>query len=255
MEKTLHRAPAVARAIAVLKLLGRSHEPLGVNAIARSLNLVPSSCHHILRALTDEGIVQVHPGTKQYSLGLGLLALAHDMLGRNHFALLVQPELDRIAHDYGVTSTAVELDARERMVVVAMAQAAAPLKIQVGLGSRFPAYMSATGRCVAAHSRLSEAELKQRFTALQWQSAPRFDDWRKEVDATRRNGVAIDTDNYIVGFTVVAAPVLHGKDVRRAVSVVGPSRRLSGKTLTEIKRATKLAANRVAEQLRAVHAA
>ena len=68
-----HQAPAVARAIGVLKLLARERQPMGVNAIARGLDVVPSSCLHILRALAEDGLVQVDPRSKQYSLGLGLL--------------------------------------------------------------------------------------------------------------------------------------------------------------------------------------
>jgi DNA-binding IclR family transcriptional regulator len=244
-----HRAPAAARAIQVLKILGRSPAPLGVNAIARSLGLVPSSCLHVLRALVEEGMVQVDPVTKQYTLGLGLLSLARDMLGHNHFARLVQPELDRIAHRYGVTTTAVELDSRERMVVVAMAQAATPLKIQVSLGSRFPAYISATGRCVAAHAELDEAELKRRFSELQWQAPPRFDDWLDEVRACRKTHVAVDVGNYITGFTVVASPVAGRGGVQQAVSAVGVSEQLSGRALAQLKRDTREAAQRVSAQL------
>ena len=113
------RAPAVTRAIGILKVLGESSHPLGVNAIARAIGVVPSSCLHILRALVEEGMVHVDVRTKQYSLGLGLLMLARDMTGRSQFARAVQPELERIAREFPVTATAVEMDARERLVVVA----------------------------------------------------------------------------------------------------------------------------------------
>jgi DNA-binding IclR family transcriptional regulator len=241
----------VTRAIAVLKLLGNSSEPQGVNAIARALSMVPSSCLHILRALADDGMVQVDPRSKQYTLGIGVLTLAHDMLGRNHFANRVQPELEGIARKYGVTATAVELDGRDRMVVVAMAQAPTFLKIQVGLGSRFPAYISATGRCVAAQSGLSRSQLKQRFTALQWQDPPAFDDWLRQVETARREGVAVDPGNYIRGFTVVAALVEGPAGMRQAVSIVSVSRQVEGRTLTNLKSDTKALADRVSAQLKA----
>src|SRR5690625_5651760 len=67
--KTSTRAPAATRAAAVLKLLGNVSEPLGVNAVARELDVVPSSCLHVLRALHDEGLVHMHPITKKYTLG------------------------------------------------------------------------------------------------------------------------------------------------------------------------------------------
>lgn len=251
-----HQAPAVTRAIGVLKLLASEREGLGVNAIARQLGLVPSSCLHILRALAEDGLVKVDPRTKQYSLGLGLLTLAHDMLGRNHFATLVQPELERLANAYGATATAVEVDGRERMVVVAVAQAPTFLQIQVGVGSRFPAYISATGRCVAARSGLATAQLRQRFAALKWQSPPAFEQWLREIAAARRNGYAVDPGNYITGFTVAAAlvdddeadPVESG--AHRALSVVGVSEQLGERRVAALGRDTREAARRVAARLR-----
>ncbi len=245
-----HQAPAVARAIGVLKLLARMRVPMGVNAIARELDVVPSSCLHILRALADDGLVQVDPRSKQYALGLGLLTLAHDMLGRNLFAQLVQPELETIARKYGATATAVELDGRERMVVVAVAQAPTFLQIQVGVGSRFPAYISATGRCVAAASGLNPAQLKQRFAALKWQSPPPFEEWLRQVEAVRSNGYAVDHGNYIAGFTIVAALVAGADQTQRAISIVAVSEQVAAKQRAALERDTREMAERVTARLR-----
>src|SRR5690349_9503958 len=89
--------PAVSRAAAILRLLGRSSEPLGVQTIARTLGIVPSTCLHILRTLTAEELASVDPDSKQYSLGPGTLMLARRWLGRDRFAELAQPVLEAIA--------------------------------------------------------------------------------------------------------------------------------------------------------------
>jgi len=240
------RAPAVTRAIAVLKLLKRSNEPLGVNAIARAVNVVPSSCLHILSALTEGGLVQCDARTKQYTLGLGVLSLAQAMLGRNHFAHVVKPELEIIARKYSATALGLELDERERMAVVAIAQADTMVKFDVGVGSRFPAYVSAVGRCVAAQSGLSASNLKQRFMSLKWQSPPRFEDWMEEVAAALKSGVGMDPGNYIKGFTVVAAPLAAPAGIRQAISVVVVSDSLTPAILSGLKRDVKEAAQRIA---------
>ena len=73
--------PAVSRAAAILRLLGRSDEPQGVQAIARALNIIPSTCLHILRTLVAEELVAVDPATKLYSLNAGVLMLARQWLG------------------------------------------------------------------------------------------------------------------------------------------------------------------------------
>lgn len=244
------QAPAVTRAVAILKLLAGRGEPMGVNAVARELGVAPSSCLHILRALAEDGLVQADPRTKQYSLGLGLLTLAHDMLGRNHFAALVQPELERIARDYGATATAVELDSRERMVVVAVAQAPTIVQIQVGVGSRFPAFISATGRCVASRAGLNRAQLRQRFSALKWHAAPAFDAWLAEIEAAGRDGYAVDRGNYIGGITIVASLVGEDGPAERAISIVAVSEQLGDKRLVALEGDTREAARRVTARLR-----
>lgn len=250
-----HQAPAVARAATVLRVLADAGEPLGVNEVARRSALVPSSSLHILRALSEQGLASFDENTKRYGLGLGLLTLAHDMLGQNPFSALVQPELQTLANQHGATAIAVELDHRERMVVVAVAQAPTLLQIQVGVGSRFPAFISATGRCVAAFSSLTEAQLKRRFDALKWQSAPSFAQWLREIAQARRDGFAIDPGNYINGFTVVAAPLLEGsrahgaEAVRRAIAVVCVSEQLDAERRKTLSIETRDAARRVAARL------
>jgi DNA-binding IclR family transcriptional regulator len=59
------KAPAIARAAAILRLLGKSDVPLGVNAIARELGLVPSTCLYVLRALAEEELVAFDADTKR----------------------------------------------------------------------------------------------------------------------------------------------------------------------------------------------
>ena len=94
----------MTRAVAILRLLGRSEESLGVNAIARALRLIPSTCLHILRVLVAEELVTLDPSTKRYRLDAGILTIARSALRRNGFAETVQPELDRLSRHHGVTA-------------------------------------------------------------------------------------------------------------------------------------------------------
>ena len=71
----------------------------------------------------------------------------------------------------------------------------------VDVGNRFPALISATGRCVAAFSGQPQKEIEKRFRLLRWHNAPTYEAWRKEVDQVRRQGFSIDRGNYIDGVT------------------------------------------------------
>jgi DNA-binding IclR family transcriptional regulator len=206
--------PAVTRAIAILRLAGRSPEPLGVKAIAAHLGIVPSTCLHIVRVLVDEELLKVD-SAKRYSLGSGMLTLARSVLSEGSFAAIVQPVLDRISREWSVTAMAVEISDLEHMVVLALSHSKLPFRLHVDVGSRFPSLISATGRLVAAFGHYPADEVERRFRALRWQEPPDFDAWRKDVERVRKRGYAVDRGNYIHGVAVVAVPVF---DRTRAVT-------------------------------------
>jgi DNA-binding IclR family transcriptional regulator len=222
--------PAVTRAVAILRLLGRAKAPMGMKAIAQALDLVPSTALHILRALVAEELVTVD-ASKRYRLGLGTLALARSAVERADFPNLVQPHIDGLSRRYPVTAIGVELPNLRHMVVVALSQSQAPVRLHVDIGSRFPTLISATGRCVAAFSRHPPEEIERRFRTLRWNNAPSYATWRREVEVTRREGFSIDRGNYIAGVTIVAVPVLDASGtISRTIASVGISSQLDRPT-------------------------
>jgi DNA-binding IclR family transcriptional regulator len=220
------QVPAVTRAIAILRLLGKSEAPLGVNSIARALGLVPSTCLHILRVLVAEELIAFDPQTKRYSLHVGIISLARSALRRNSFAERAQPAVDGLARRYSVTAIGVQVVGLDHIVVVAISRAGQGLHLHSEIGSRFPALISATGRCIAAHSRLPWSEIERRFHALRWDNAPKLEQWRADIESARRVGYAVDEGNYIGGVTIIAAPVTSDGSVSHAVVAVGLSEQL-----------------------------
>jgi DNA-binding IclR family transcriptional regulator len=202
------KAPAIARAAAILRLLGRSDAALGLQPIARELGLVPSTCLYVLRALVAEELVSFDSDTKRYALEAGVLTLARDWLRRDRFADLAQPALDRIGRRFEATVLGVQIVGLDHIIVVAAAEeAGGSVRLSAGVGSRFPALISATGRCIAAFGGYRESDIEARFARLRWDDAPTWDMWREQVQATHAQGYAVDDGHYIAGVTVVAAPV------------------------------------------------
>ncbi|MDE2301279.1 MAG: IclR family transcriptional regulator [Sphingomonadales bacterium] len=201
------KAPAIARAAAALRLLGRSEAPLGLNAIARELGLNPSTCLYVLRALAEEELVAFDADTKRYALAAGVLTLARGWLRRDRFAEVAQPALDRLATRFEVTMLGVQIFGLDHIVVIASSQTGRAFQLRAEVGSRFPALISATGRCIAAFGAASEDEIARRFAGLRWDDAPDFAEWRAQVEETRARGFAVDEGHYIAGVTVIAAPV------------------------------------------------
>lgn len=223
------QVPAVSRAVAILRHLGTTAEPVGVNRIARELDLVPSTCLHILRELVDEGLVAFDTRSKRYSIGIGILPIARSAIQRNGFANLVEPRLTELSLGFGGTAVATQLGDPDHMIVVALSRAPLPFRLQVDLGSRFPALISATGRCHAAFNLadMPDAELRPRFERLRWDSPPTFEQWKHEVERTRKEGFAVDRGHYIGGVTILAVPVLdRSGGMTHSIVAIGISERI-----------------------------
>jgi DNA-binding IclR family transcriptional regulator len=244
------KAPAISRAAAVLRLLGKSDTPLGVQSIARELGLVPSTCLHVLRALLAEEFVSFDPVTKHYAVEAGVLTLARHWLRRNRFADLAQPVLDRIAEAFDVTVLGVHIVGLDHIIVVAVSQSGQNFQLSTQIGSRFPALISATGRCIAAFGDHSEAELEARFMRLRWDEPPTLDEWKAQVSRTRAQGFAVDAGNYISGVTVVAAPVWKTRTtLSHALVAIGVGRALKRAGLPALQEALLSSAKVLSNQL------
>jgi len=218
----------VSRALAILRLLAGHPEPMTLKSISEELGMVTSTCLHILRVLVGEGMVKVDPGTKRYSLDVGVLALARSVVDNNPFPVRVQPALDRLSGAWNVTTIGVKVTGVEDLVVLALARSRAPFRLYAEVGSRVPALTSATGRLVAAYAGLSDTELARHFKALSWDNAPDFATWTKEVRAVQRKGFAVDRGNYMSGITVIAVPILDGQQrVTHALVALGLSDQLT----------------------------
>jgi DNA-binding IclR family transcriptional regulator len=237
--------PAVERAIAILRLLARSELPLGVQAVARELGLIPSTCLHILRVLVTQEFVSFDTETKRYRLDAGILSVARGVLGHMSFSQLVQPALDRIARQHAVTANAVRVIGLAHGTVVAISHAAQPFHIHVGVGSRYPAMISVTGRCIAAFGDHDWDNVKRAFLAVRWDRPPPLRSWQSEVEETRRKGYAVDPGNYISGVTIVGAPVIRRRRVSHVIVGIGLTEQLKPSRVAQLGRDLVAAAREV----------
>jgi hypothetical protein len=93
-------------------------------------------------------------------------------LRQDGFSDLEQDNLDALSKRFGVTAIGVEASGLDHMIVVAIARPAQPFRLHVDVGSRFPALISASGRCIAAFGAYDSAEIERRFRALRCDRAP-----------------------------------------------------------------------------------
>lgn len=249
-EMVIRQVPAVTRAVAILKYLARVEAPVGVVQLAGALNMIPSTCLHILRVLSGDGLVSFQPASKKYQLGAGILALAKAFENKDAFVQAVKPQLETISERHRCTAVAVEPSGDDHFIVISTANVNIGMSVRVTIGTRVPAMISATGRCLAAYGKWSMAELKTKFNRLRWENPPKFETWYKEVEETRRRGYGVDIGNYIRGITVITAPIFDDERIIiGGLVTVQVSEQLNGTAMKARAADLQRAAGKVATQL------
>jgi DNA-binding IclR family transcriptional regulator len=145
----------------------------------------------------------------------------------------------------------VQIFGLDRIIAVAVSQGGT-FQVNVQVGSRFPALISATGRCIAAFGMYPESQLEARFRPLRWDEPPSFAEWLEQVAQTREQGFGIDEGHYIAGMTVLAAPVWKAQGVGRpshALVAIGLGSALRRNGLSGLQDALLAAAQTLSAQL------
>ncbi|MBI5488404.1 MAG: IclR family transcriptional regulator [Deltaproteobacteria bacterium] len=247
-----YQAPVVGKAFAILEVLSRRDEGLTVSELAAAAGLGKSTALGILAALEVVRAVERDPATRRYVLGLGLFELGRAVDARLDLKDVARPILGRLM-DQSRQSVFLGVRAGDHVTVLDVVESREDLKVSAPVGTRLPLLAGATGKALLAC--LPEAEALalvrkkglRRFTARSITEPERYMEALAEV---RRNGYALDDEEYLEGVRAVAAPILGGGSRAAAIWVVGFTSGMDGDRFATVARETRLAAEAVGAKLR-----
>jgi DNA-binding IclR family transcriptional regulator len=200
---------SVVSALAILRHLSTT-PPQGVNAIARSLSLNPSTCFNILKTLASEGFLEFDPQTKTYRLTPPSW-IARSGAGMATWTAWIREELRTLALQHEGTCGLWQLSG-DRLVLLEVADSPLDTRIHLAAGQRLPRFVGAMGRCIAALDELSLEDVTSILSKLRWQDPPAPRTYWNDIRKVRDQGWAIDAGNLIRGVTTVAAGIVNGDD-------------------------------------------
>ena len=247
---SLRQVPAVNRAVSILYYLSASSQTLGVSRIARDLDMLPSTCLHILRELVVGGLATFNPSDKSYGIGLGVLTLARQLSHKDMFVKAAQIQIDAIARKFNVKATASRPDELDHMVVVACTVSEEDSQVHVPVGLRVPLLASAGGRCFAAFNHLPEARMENLFNKVRWQNPLHFEEWKKQIGSAKATGLGVDEGFYRKGITALVVPVFSSDgSASRFIGANAVSEQLEPTKRKELAAALKQAAREISRVL------
>ena len=241
----------VDKAAQILYALAQEPSGVGVTDLARRVRVNPSTVYRILSTLCMHHLVEQDPVTSAYRLGLGVLRLSSTILQSMELRRAARPVMERLRDETGETVNLMVLDGTTGVYVESVESHQSVRKV-VHVGTVEALHCSAVGKAILAfleESRLEEilARGLQRFTPNTITSADALKD---HLAVVRGRGYAIDDEEGEVGTRCVGAPIfgLDGR-VTAALSVSGPSFRLTRERLELFSRPTVEAAARISAQI------
>jgi IclR family transcriptional regulator, pca regulon regulatory protein len=220
---------SLERGLAVLAAFSPDRPALGISDLARELTLTRSTTHRYVATLATLGYLQQDDLTRKYRLGPRVLDLGFSMLGSLELREIAAPHLRRLTEATGHTSNLAIRDDTDVILVDRVRGRPGRyhhLEFTLHVGSRIPAYCSATGKALLAF--LPRPDLDRILKRIDLvQRGPRTLTDKKtllaELEKVRRTGVATNDEELESALRSIAAPVCsHSGEVVAAVNVAIP---------------------------------
>ena len=243
---------AVERALLVLEILADAPEPLGVNDIARRLDVSPSSASRLLGTLAGHGLVEKVEATGRYRLGVRLLQLGTHVLQRLDVRTVARPILDQIEAATGETAT-LSLPAAGEGVTVDHVPSRRSVRSAALVGRPSVAHATAVGKVVLAFGRGSETELPTDLAAFTSRTITDPAILTTAVAEVRERGWGEADEEREEDLAAIAVPVFdHTGGLVAILGVQGPSDRFDADARRAALPALQTAARELGRLLGAV---
>lgn len=244
--------PSNLRTLLILEVLGKSDRPMTATEINAVLNLPKQTVHRLCATLEEFGFITRLSNSKKYQVarrlrefGAGLLYNSRDHIMRRQILLDVAQEVGETVNFAVPRETG--MDYLDRV------ETGWAFRIQLPIGSRVPFHCTASGKTFLAS--LPMAKLKSFLATLHLQAMTQNTHVSTatlltEIAQVRKNGYALDQEEFIDDMVAIAVPVTDPKNrYIAALAFHGPTPRVTISDAIKSKELLQSAARRISESL------
>ncbi len=213
--------PALTRAMTIVDLLAEAGQAgLTVTDIAVRTGIAKSTTALLCSVLENEGMARRHDG--RYRLGRRFLGLAADYLATVDDLEEFYAEVRQLPIISREAARLALLDGTDVIYLARYEASGRPRRVTGGIGDRFPASITATGKVMLATLPAEAVEdryrgkLLPRYTERSIQSLP---DLLRDLEAARDRGYAIDDEETNLGQVCYAVAVRNAPGEPASLSV------------------------------------
>ena len=215
---------SASRVLDILELLSRNAEPMALKDLVSVLALPKSSTHALLRTLQSRGYVQRDSGDR-YVLNEFLRQLSGWIGGPEaHLAAVARPVMEKLRDELDETVFLGVRAGRGDVKVIAKAVSRAQIRYDSDDPGLRPAYCTGMGRILLAFWDKKSTETYLTRTHLRAYTPRTVTDPRRLraiLAKAAADGYAVLEEEYVLGGSATAAPVLRGDGTVVAALNVG----------------------------------
>lgn len=236
---------SLTRALSLMRHLAECPHGMTLTQVAEAAGLPPSTTHRLLTTLESERFVRPDQQTGLWRIGVSAFFVGSAFARSRDKLALTRPYLARLMEMSGETANLfVESDGE--VVCIGQIESRHAMRAITGVGGRVKLHASAAGKALLAHmdpNRRSALLARHPLTAITDQTITGVETLTRALDEVRNVGYAVDDQEHALGLRCVAAPVFDETGVPvAALSVSGPSARISRERMASLGRAVAQAA-------------
>ena len=247
-----YRVQVLDRALAILRVLGESESDCGLAELCATLKLHKSTVHRLMMVLESHRLVEKHPDTGRYHLGLRLFELGSKAISVLDIRERSRPFLDQVLSATQETVHLCILDEGEILYLEKL-EPQRSVRLASRAGRRVPAYCTSVGKAILAKLPEPEVDAIIRRSGLKRITPNTITTpaaLKEELRKIRAKGYSIDDEENEEGVRCVGAVVrgYSGRPVA-AISVSGPAFRVSKANVADIAKSVMQSAAALSREL------
>lgn len=206
--------PTNLRLLMVLEEIARVGIPVTPTEVNANLELPKPTIHRLFATLEEEGFLQRDMDGRTYSPGPRMRVLASSTLSSLRIRTARQAILRRLSREIGETCN-IALPDRDSMLYLERVETEWPLRIQLPQGTRVPFHATASGKMYLSTLVPNHLQRYLNATSLTGHTENTITDREAllaELDEIKRNGYALDREEFMPDMIAIAVPILEPND-------------------------------------------
>jgi len=240
------------RALAILDTLSVEGPDLSLAEISHKLGLHKSTAHRLMMVLDRHKLIERNSVNGRYRLGLKLFELGTRAVSQLDLRERARPFLEKLVLEASETVHLCILDDSE-VVYLDKVEPARSVRMATSVGRRNPAHCTAVGKAIMAYqseAQVEEIVRKQGLRAMTANTITSFAELKKELNAVRERGYAVDNEEIEEGVRCVGCVVRNfSGEPLAAISISAPSFRLTKEKVKDVARSVVEVASALSAEL------